>query len=82
MKKLFVTAIAALFLAAVGCEDCEDACAKVKDCVKDEYGSDAASAARDQCMSYCDDDDDACIDCIMDKSCSKILAGDCMGKCE
>lgn len=70
MKKLILVAVGVFAMALVGCNDCEDACDKLADCFD---GLD-----KGMCVDECEEDDDQDeIDCVMDKSCSKIMEGAC-----
>jgi hypothetical protein len=85
MKRFALMTCAALALGAAGCEDTQDANAKINQCLEDAYGADAAEDLMFDWELTCDETESACkecIDCVMDAECSPLLDGDCSAECE
>jgi len=84
MKRFALMTCALFALAAAGCEDTEDANAKIQQCLEDEYGADAAEEMMPDWELSCDESEDACrscIDCVVDAECTALLDGTCDDTC-
>ena len=85
MKRFSLIACALFALAAAGCDDTNDANAKIQQCLEDEYGVGAAEDLMVDWELTCDESDDscrACIDCVMDRECGALLDGACARSCD
>jgi hypothetical protein len=85
MKRFALMTCASFALAAAGCEDTQDANAKIHQCLEGEYGTDEADDLMLDWELTCDETDSACkecIDCVMGAECRPLLDGDCSTECD
>jgi hypothetical protein len=85
MKRFTLMTCVLFALAAAGCEDTQDANAKIQQCLEDEYGADAAEDLIADWELTCDERDSSCrtcIDCVVDAECDSLLDGSCDSPCD
>jgi len=85
MKRYALMTCAILALAAMGCEDTQDANAKIQQCLEGEYGAEAAEDLMPDWELTCDEHDSecrTCIDCLVDAECDSLLDGSCDTSCD